>query len=315
MKEIATFAGGCFWCMVKPYTFYDGVIDVISGYIGGSLENPSYKDVCKGDTGHYEAVQIIFDNEKISYDELLNIYWKQIDPYDEFGQFSDRGNQYMTVIFYNSELQKDIAEKSIKNLEINSGKKVATKLLSESNFYPAEEYHQYYYEKNPKHYYTYYKNSGRYNYIKSSWDRKKSDDQELKDNLTSIQYEVTQNDMTEIPFENEYYSNFEKGIYVDVVDGSPLFLSTDKFESGCGWPAFSKPIKDSAIHIRTDFSFGMNRTEVRSLNANSHLGHLFDDGPKSKGGQRFCINSASLRFVSYDKMDEEGYGEYKKMIK
>lgn len=314
MEKIATFAGGCFWCMVKPYNYYSGVKDVVSGYVGGNTVNPSYKEVSTGDTGHFEAVQITYDDKEISYSELLDIFWKQIDPFDNSGQFADRGSQYMTAIFYHDDEQREIATKSIEKLEKNTGRKVATKVLESSLFYPAEDYHQNYYEKNPRHYDMYYKNSGRHNFLKTSWDRNNIDDNK-KNSLTSIQYEVTQNDMTEIPFENEYYSNFDKGIYVDIVDGSPLFLSSDKFESGCGWPAFSKPIKDSAILMRTDFSFGMNRTEVRSLRANSHLGHVFNDGIETLGGQRYCINSASLKFIPFDKMDEEGYGEYKKLIK
>lgn len=314
MNKKATFAGGCFWCMVKPFTSYKGVEKVLSGYTGGKTENPTYKEVCEGGTGHYEAIEIYFNDELISFDELLEIYWRQINPFDEGGQFADRGQQYCSAIFYHDEYQKTIAEKSKKEIEEKSGKKVYTKILEAGIFYIAEDYHQDYYKKNENHYNIYYKNSGRYNFVKSNWDRQNFNRDELAEKLSSIQFEVTQNDMTEVPFENDYYDKYEKGIYVDIVDGTPLFSSSDKFDSGCGWPAFSKPIEDTAVCYRTDYSFGMMRTEARSMNANSHLGHIFDDGPEELGGERFCINSASLRFIPYEKMDEEGYGEYKKFV-
>ncbi|WAW15674.1 peptide-methionine (R)-S-oxide reductase MsrB [Peptostreptococcus equinus] len=314
MDKIATFAGGCFWCMVKPYTMYEGVIKVESGYMGGTKENPTYEEVSTGDTKHLEVIQIYFDDDKISYNELLNIYWKQINPYDPIGQFADVGSQYLTAIFYHDDEQKKLAEKSKKTIEEKNGKAVYTQIRPIEIFYKAEEYHQDYYKKSSKHYNIYYKNSGRYNYVKSHWDRNNANREILKDKLTDLQFEVTQNDMTEIPFENEYFDKFEKGIYVDIVSGEPLFSSNDKFQSSCGWPSFSKPIKDTNILYRGDYSFGMERTEVRSAQANSHLGHLFNHGPKELGGNRYCINSASLKFIPYDKMDEEGYGEYKKYL-
>lgn len=312
MLKKATFAGGCFWCMVKPFDVYEGVKKVVSGYIGGSTKNPTYKDVTSGETGHYEAVEIEFDDENISYDQLLNIFWKQIDPLDKYGQFVDRGTQYRSAIFYHDNSQKETAEKSKKNLEKLLGQSVATEILEAGEFFVAEEYHQDYYKKNSNHYSMYYKNSGRYAYVKAYWDRNNFTRNELKDRLTDIQFEVTQNDMTEVPFENEYYDSFERGLYVDIVDGKPLFSSKDKFKSDCGWPAFSKPITDTSVMERSDYSYGIYRTEVRSSSANSHLGHVFNDGPEDMGGMRYCINSASLRFIPYDKLDEEGYGEYKK---
>lgn len=312
MEKIAL-AGGCFWCMVKPYSSYEGIEEVISGYTGGSTENPTYNEVCSGETGHYEAVEILFDSSKIKLEEILDIFWKQIDPFDDGGQFVDRGRQYSSAIFYTSDEQREIVEKSKMGIEENygNGKKVLTEILPLKKFYPAEDYHQKYYEKNKNHYNTYYKNSGRYNFVKYFWDRNNKDRNILKEKLTDLQFEVTQNDMTEIPFENEYFDKFEKGIYVDVVDGTPLFSSTDKFDSGCGWPAFSKPILDTSVMERTDFSHGMERVEIRSMSANSHLGHVFDDGPT---GLRYCINSASLKFIPVEKMDELGYSEYKKFV-
>lgn len=314
MKKIATLAGGCFWCMVKPYTAYEGVEKVVSGFCGGTEVNPTYQDVVNGETGHHEAVQVYFDDELITYEEVLDIYWKNIDPFDAGGQFVDRGSHYRTAIFYMDDEQKLIAEKSKSKLEEKFGKKVETIVSEYTAFYEAEAYHQDYYYKNDRHYNMYYKGSGRYNFVKSHWDRNNIDRELLRNRLTDLQFEVTQNDMTEIPFENEYNECFEKGIYVDVVDGKPLFSSSDKFESGCGWPAFSKPIKDTHILERTDYSHGMERIEVRSLSANSHLGHVFEDGPQSLGGMRYCINSASLKFIPLDKMEELGYSEYIKYV-
>ena len=317
MREIAILAGGCFWCMVKPFTSYEGVEKVVSGYIGGHKENPTYKEVCSGGTGHYEAVEITFDNEKIKFKEILDIFWKQIDPQDENGQFADRGSQYKTAIFYTSDKQKEEAQVSKKRIEdlYFNGKEIATGILEASHFYPAEDYHQNYCKTNSKHYSIYYKNSGRYNIVKAKWDRNNSDRNNLRKILKDIEFEVTQNDMTEVPFENEYFDKFDKGIYVDLVDGRPLFSSSDKFDSGCGWPAFSKPIEDTALMERADYSFGMERTEVRSLGSNCHLGHVFNDNPNSDNGLRYCINSAAIKFIPYDKMEECGYGEYKKYVK
>ena len=317
MREIAILAGGCFWCMVKPFTSYEGVEKVVSGYIGGHKENPTYKEVCSGGTGHYEAVEITFDNEKIKFKEILDIFWKQIDPLDENGQFADRGSQYKTAIFYTSDKQKEEAQVSKKRIEdlYFNGKEIATGILEASHFYPAEDYHQNYCKTNSKHYSVYYKNSGRYNFVKAKWDRNNSDRNNLRKILKDIEFEVTQNDMTEVPFENEYFDKFDKGIYVDLVDGRPLFSSSDKFDSGCGWPAFSKPIEDTALMERADYSFGMERTEVRSLGSNCHLGHVFNDNPNSDNGLRYCINSAAIKFIPYDKMEECGYGEYKKYVK
>lgn len=317
MREIAILAGGCFWCMVKPFTSYEGVEKVVSGYIGGHKENPTYKEVCSGGTGHYEAVEITFDNEKIKFKEILDIFWKQIDPQDENGQFADRGSQYKTAIFCTSDKQKEEAQVSKKRIEdlYFNGKEIATGILEASHFYPAEDYHQNYCKTNSKHYSVYYKNSGRYNFVKAKWDRNNLDRNNLRKILKDIEFEVTQNDMTEVPFENEYYDKFDKGIYVDLVDGRPLFSSSDKFDSGCGWPAFSKPIEDTALMERADYSFGMERTEVRSLGSNCHLGHVFNDNPNSDNGLRYCINSAAIKFIPYDKMEECGYGEYKKYVK
>ena len=312
MNKLATFAGGCFWCMVKPFDQYKGVISVVSGYIGGHTKNPTYEEVLSDTTGHIEAIQITFDDEEITYEELLNIYWKQIDPTDSGGQFNDRGHKYKTAIFYHDNEQKELAKKSKKELEESKifSKPIVTEIIKATTFYKAEDYHQDYYKKNPNHYYSYYIGSGRYFFTKENWDRNNFNRELLKEKLTPIQFEVTQNDKTEPAFKNEYYDNKEEGIYVDVVSGEVLFSSKDKFDSGCGWPSFTKPVKENSIIEKSDFTHGMFRTEVRSSKANSHLGHVFNDGPKELGGLRYCINSASLKFISKDKMIEKGYKDY-----
>lgn len=313
MERSAIFAGGCFWCMVKPFSIYSGIMNIVSGYIGGSLENPTYKDVCSGNTGHYEAIKIDYNDEIIDYSFLLDVFWKQVDPFDDGGQFADRGEQYKTAIFYCDDEQRRLAEDSIIELEKEHNHRVATKILKADTFYAAEEYHQDYHIKNSNHYNIYYKQSGRYNFVKGQ-DRRNFDRECLKERLTNLEFEVTQNDMTEIPFENKYFDNFDKGIYVDIVDGTPLFSSKDKLNCNCGWPSFSKPIDERHIHSRTDYSFGMIRTEVRSLKANSHLGHLYEDGADDMGGVRYYINSAALKFIPYEEMEENGYCKYMKEL-
>lgn len=284
----AIFAGGCFWCMVKPFDAYDGVEKIVVGYTGGHTKNPTYEEVCTKETGHYEAVEILYNENIINYVELVEAFFMSIDPTDEGGQFNDRGKSYETAVFYTDDNQKLIAEEYKKNLD-NSGifaKPIAVKILKAESFYPAEEYHQNYYKKNPFRYKAYYRGSGRKNFIENM--RKISDlkKEELKNKLTPLQYKVTQENGTEPPFDNEYNENFKEGIYVDIVTDKPLFSSKDKFKSGCGWPAFSKPINKGYVKENSDFTHGMFRTEVRSTNGDSHLGHVFNDGPEKLGGLR-----------------------------
>ncbi|MDF2607026.1 MAG: methionine-R-sulfoxide reductase [Bacillales bacterium] len=312
-NELATFAGGCFWCLVSPFEEIDGVIQIVSGYTGGHKENPSYKEVCSETTGHYEAVQITYDPEKMPYNKLLSIYWQQIDPTDPGGQFHDRGQSYQTVIFYHNDEQRKLAEKSKIELQ-NSGrftKPIMTKVLPVSKFYVAEEYHQKYHSKNPFRYELYKKGSGREKFFKHYWSK---DNSHLKEKLSEIQFHVTQENGTEPPFNNEYWNHTDEGLYVDIISGQPLFSSKDKYDSGCGWPSFTKPIMTASVKEKLDISHNMTRTEVRSQEADSHLGHVFDDGP-GETGLRYCINSAALKFIKKEDLEKEGYGDFKILFK
>ncbi|MBS4189973.1 peptide-methionine (S)-S-oxide reductase MsrA [Bacillus sp. FJAT-49705] len=308
--ELATFAGGCFWCMVAPFDEQPGIKEVISGYTGGHTENPTYEEVCSDTTGHYEGVQITFDPSVFPYKKLLELFWQQIDPTDPEGQFNDRGQSYKTAIFYHNEVQRELADASKLELAASGRfqKPIVTEILPAGPFYRAEERHQHYYKKNSFHYNLYKEGSGRAGFIRENWSNRKNDEQ-LRKELTPIQFEVTRRNGTEPPFHNEYWNHTEDGIYVDIITGEPLFSSKDKYDAGCGWPSFTKPLRRTEMEEKLDTSHGMRRIEVRAKSSNSHLGHVFDDGP-GPDHSRYCINSAALRFIPKNKLEEEGYGQF-----
>lgn len=338
----SVFSGGCFWCTEASFDPEYGVVQAVSGFFGGTSPNPTYES--HGD--HREGVLVYFNNASTSYKKLLVNYWKHIDPTQDNGQFADIGSSYKTAIYYFNNEQKELANESKTILQESKkfgDKKIVVEILNGTDyaFFPAEEYHQDYAEKNPVRYDYYKTGSGRSDFVKTNWKEDKTFDsflnssgaepseklssnwqnfnQSIKEaklkELNPIQIKVTQHEGTETPFANEYDKNYEKGIYVDIVSGEPLFLSNDKFDSGTGWPSFVKPIDEKLLTFKTDNFLFYSRTEVRSKIADSHLGHVFDDGPKDRGGKRYCMNSAALKFIPLASMEKLGYGEFISFIK
>jgi peptide methionine sulfoxide reductase msrA/msrB len=282
------------------------------GYANGNTENPTYKEVCNHNTGHAETVKVEYEDTVIGLPYILELYYDVINPVSVNRQGGDIGSQYRTGIYFTDEQDVEIIEKSIAKLQERFKEKIAIERVPLRNYYKAEEYHQKYLDKNPEGYC--HIGADKFEKAKKAVDKSqkyaRKSQEDLKQNLTKEQFEVTQHSATERPFQNEYYDEFREGIYVDITTGEPLFMSYDKFESGCGWPSFSKPISKEILEEVADHSLGRHRTEVRSSHGDTHLGHVFEDGPLESGGLRYCINSASLKFISKDQMEEEGYGEY-----
>lgn len=308
MNKMIYFAGGCFWGTARLFSLVPGVVSAVAGYANSTVPAPTYEEVCSGRTGAAETVEVVYDPDRVGLSDLITLYFKSVDPLAVNRQGNDVGTQYRTGIYYTDPADAPVVEAQLATLQRRCNGRVAIESGELMNFYPAEEYHQDYLAKNP----------GGYCHV----DRRLFDEARnlrpsaapvkagLRERLTPLQWEVTQNGATERPFVNEYDREFRPGIYVDVTDGTPLFLSSHKYDSGCGWPAFTRPVDGASVKESIDLSYGRRRTEVRSAASDAHLGHVFNDGPAEEGGLRYCINSAALRFIPLERMAREGYAEY-----
>lgn len=309
LREIF-FAGGCFWGVESYFSQVPGVRSATVGYANGDTANPSYQEVCTGKTGHAETVHLVYDPDQVSLQTLTEHFFLIINPLTLNRQGNDSGSQYRSGVYYTDESDLELLQQVRDAEQEKYTAPIQTELLPLRCYYLAEDYHQDYLEKNPGGYcHIDFSSLADFPRLEQSSAYSRPSDQEIRSMLTEEQYRVTQENATERPFSGEYDQLFEPGIYVDVVTGEPLFLSADKYDAGCGWPSFSRPIDADAVVESSDTSYGMNRTEVRSRIGDSHLGHVFSDGPAALGGMRYCINSASLRFVPYAEMEKEGYGD------
>ena len=308
MKKTIYLAGGCFWGTARLMSLVPGVESTTAGYANSIIPSPTYEQVCTGATGAAETVRVDYDDNAVGLTDLLRVYFRSIDPLSLNRQGNDRGTQYRTGIYYTDPADAPVVAAELATLQRRHTQPLAVESGPLANFYPAEEYHQDYLVKNPGGYC--HVNPSLFAEVRAMKPRSRKEREELRARLTPLQWEVTQNAATEPPFRNEYDAEFRPGIYVDITDGTPLFVSTAKYNSGCGWPAFSRPIDEAAIDSRTDTSYGRVRTEVLSATSGAHLGHVFPDGPAATGGLRYCINSAALRFIPLDRMAAEGYARY-----
>jgi len=303
-------AGGCFWGVEAYMARIYGVYDVTSGYANGDTENPSYEDVLDG-SGHAETVHVTYDTSKVTLEALLDAFFRVVDPTSLNKQGNDIGASYRSGIYYTKEEDLEVIAAVIEREQERYTEPIVTEVLPLKGYYLAETYHQDYLEKNPD------------GYCHIDFDElemktmnyEKPTEEEIEAMLTPLQYKVTQENGTEPAFNNTYWDNHDAGIYVDIVTGEPLFSSAAKYESGTGWPSFFVPISENAVVFKEDNTLFTKRVDVRSSIGDSHLGHVFPDGPADKGGLRYCLNSAALRFVPYEKMDEEGYADYMNMVK
>lgn len=313
MEKTIYLAGGCFWGTAHLFSLVPGVISTVTGYANSLVPAPSYQQVCSGKTNAAETVKVDYDDSRVGLTDLLILFFKSIDPLSLNRQGADEGTQYRTGIYYTDDADVPVIEAQMAAIQRRNTQPLAVEFAKLRNFYPAEDYHQDYLYKNPDGYC--HVNPALFEEARNMQANDTADKAALKERLTPLQWEVTQHAATEQPFTNEYDQEFRQGIYVDIVDGTPLFLSSKKYNSGCGWPAFSKPIDNKLMDEHLDTSYGRVRTEVRSASSGSHLGHVFTDGPAEEGGLRYCINSAALRFIPLEEMAAEGYGDYIPLVK